>query len=363
METKVIRSIQELSQYETQWKELMEHLEQPEIFATWEWMEAYLNHMIRPAAQLFIVVVIDQNRWVALAPLCILTQKLKWRSVRSLQCIISGTGENNSFYLHREYHYIKLLRQITSAFTIHQDEWDWIDLYSFQSRNPVTSLIEQMLGEQFEVLTKQLSISPYIKIQQTNPELKMDKNQIKDIERKERKLCREHTVRIVCNASYSDALWDRLAVLHQQRWPDSLFHHRSEIAFLRDILSHLEQSNRVQFSYLEINGSIASIAISVRHAHKVYLYLTATSKEYPKYGIGLILSNHIIKHFLDHQDVNEIDFLSGSQDYKFYWSDTININYHFRIFNHHYRKKTKLLRTYTLYQINKRRIKSLFLNR
>ncbi|WP_314587047.1 GNAT family N-acetyltransferase [Paenibacillus terrigena] len=361
MEMMVIRNREDLSQYETQWKELIEHLEQPEIFATWEWMKAYLHHMINPAAQLFVVVVTDQDRWVALAPLCIMPQKLKWRSVRSLQCIISGTGENNSFYLHREYHYIKLLKHIAKAFTTHQEEWDWIDLYSFQSRNPVTALVEQTLGEQFEVMTRPLSVSPYMKIQ-PYAEMKIDKNQIKEIERKERKLSREHTVRIVCNASYSDALWDRLSVLHQQRWPDSLFQNPNETAFLRDIISYLEQSNRVQFSYMEISGSIVSIAISVKHAHKVYLYLSATSKDYPKYGIGLILSNHVIKHFLE-QDVNEIDFLPGDQDYKFYWSDTINMNYHIRIFNHHYRKKTKLLRSYTLYQINKRRIKSILLNR
>jgi len=361
METMVIRNREELSQYEAQWTALIEHTEQPEIFATWEWMEAYLKHMYNPAAPLFIVVVTDQDRWVALAPLCIVSQKLKWRKVRSLKCIISGTGENNSFYLHREYHYIKLLKHITTAFITHQAEWDWIDLYSFQSSNPVTTLVEQMLGEPFEVLTRQLSVSPYLKIG-PYADMKIDKNQIKEIERKERKLSREHTVRMVSDAPYSDMLWDRLSVLHQQRWPDSLFRHPGETAFLRDILSHLAQSNRVHFTYLEINGSIASIAISIKHAHKVYLYLSATSKDYPKYGIGLILSNHVIKHFLA-QDVNEIDFLSGDQDYKFYWSDTININYHFRIFNHRHRRKTRLLRAYTLYQINKRRLQSILRRR
>lgn len=357
----VIRNREDLSQYETQWKELIEHLEHPEIFATWEWMSAYLHHMLNPTAQLFVVVVTDQDRWVALAPLCIVPQKLKWRSVRSLQCIVSGTGENNSFYLHREYHYIKLLKHIAKAFTTHQEEWDWIDLYSFQSRNPVTALVEQTLGEQFEVHLRPLSASPYVNIDQ-HSELKFDKSRLKAIERKERKIRREHEVVIHLNQPFDMQIWNQIASLHKKRWPHSLFNETREASFLQDLVRQLELQDRAHISYLQIDGQIASAWITLVHQNKAYMYITATSKEYPEYGVGLILTHRVMQHFLE-QDVNEIDFLAGDQDYKFYWSDTIHMNYHIRIFNHHYRKKTKLLRTYTLYQINKRRFKSILLNR
>ncbi|OPA80294.1 hypothetical protein BVG16_06045 [Paenibacillus selenitireducens] len=357
METSIIRSVEELYAFEKQWRDLLLHVEKPEIFASWEWLQAYVRHLLDPKKELFIIVVTDQDKCVAIAPLCKVSQRIKWRTVNALQFIVYDTGESNNFYFHREYHGKKLVKMISGVLLEHQDEWEWIELYSLQSNNPNTALIKQTFSEQFELYERQLSSTPYID-KDTYLLQKIDKSKIKDIERRERKLRREHEVKIRLNQPYDERIWDNFSALHKQRWQDSLLNKADHEAFIKEIIHTREQNTH--FSYIEIDGQIAVGNLDVSYGDKVYLYMMASPKLYAEYGLGLILTNHVVKSYLD-SDLREIDFLSGNQEYKFYWADSIKINYHFRMFNRS--RKRKLLRAYSLFQIIKPRLKSLLLSR
>ncbi|MHA0857855.1 GNAT family N-acetyltransferase [Paenibacillus sp. CMAA1364] len=354
MKTTIIRSIDELLKLEEHWRELIHHIEQPEIFDTWEWLQSYVNNIFDDHKQLFIIVVTDQSQCVAIAPLCIHTCKVKWRTVKSLQSIISGTGESNSFYLHKHYHNIELMKQISDTLVVHQDEWDWMDLISFQSNNATTTLVQQCFLGQFEVFTRQLSSSPYVDMEIYNDH-KRNKNRIKAIERKEKKLCREHQVHMKLNEVCDDRIWDSFTALHKKRWKRSLFNEQRVCSFYQEIISHFGVNNSAQFSYIEINGSIASAMLTFLYRDKVYLYLTSFSSEFAQYGVGVVLLNRVMEHYL-HSGVKEIDFMSGNQEYKFFWSDRVKINYQIRIINH--TKRTRLLKAYTFLQMNKKSIAS-----
>lgn len=357
MQTTIIRDSEALPELEHHWRALTQQMEHPEIFDTWEWLQSYIKHMFENNKKLFIVVVTEQNQAVAIAPLCIAEIKLKWRTVKSLQCIISGTGESNSFYLHPQYHYVKLLNQITAALTSHQDEWDWIDLYSFHSRNPVTSLIQQSFAGPSEIFVKQLSLSPFITINYQT-EHKFDKSRLKAIERKERKLCREHEVSIKIHAPSNERIWTSFTHLHKQRWPQSLFTEPKIVDFFLDIIPDFYIKDNAHFSYIEIDGNIASVWLTFTYQSKAYMYITATSARYAEYGVGLILTHRVIEYY-SQSGVREIDFMAGNQEYKYYWMDNVKINYHIRILNNNAKSK-KMLKAYTLLQWNKASITSLF---
>ncbi|OAB39983.1 hypothetical protein PMSD_02715 [Paenibacillus macquariensis subsp. defensor] len=359
MQTTIIRSVEELSKFEQQWRDLINNVEQVEIFYTWEWLQSYLKYMFDDNKQLFIVVVTDRSQCLAIAPLCIHTYKVKWRTVKSLQCIISGTGESNTFYLHKQYHHIKLMKQIFQALVLFQEEWDWIDLISFQSDNSTTALVHQCFGEQFEIFTRQLSSSPYVNMEKYNDQ-KADINRIKAIQRKERKLCREHEVSIKLNEPYDERVWNSFTELHKKRWQESLFNEQGVVSFYKEIISSFQEDNSVHFSYIEVNGNIASAMLTFSYRDKVYLYITSFSTEFNEYGVGVVLLNRVMGHYLN-SGVKEIDFMSGRQEYKFFWADMVKINYHIRIINN--TKRTKLLKVYTLIQMSKKTIKSLITKR
>lgn len=355
IETVIIRDINKLSELETTWRNLIRNIEHPEIFDTWEWLQIYLKHMFEKQKQLFIVVVTDDDQAVAIAPLCIATIKLKWRKVKSLQCIISGTGESNNFYLHKDYHHVKLLKLLTSAILSHQTEWDWIDLYSFHSKNPNTSLIQQSFGGQCDMFINQLSLSPFMNLN-ADHENKFDKSRLKAIERKERKLCREHEVNIRIHEPNFERVWDRFTTLHKQRWPQSLFTEPRFINFFLEIIPTFQLNNTAHFSYIEIDGSIASVWLTFIHKSKAYMYITATSSQFAEYGVGLILTHRLVEYY-SQNGISEIDFMAGNQEYKFYWLDKVKLNYHIRIISNI--KGFKLLKLYTILQMNKLKIKSL----
>lgn len=361
MQTSIIRTVEELTSIEQQWRDFMRHIENPEIFVSWEWMESYIHHLMCPSKELFIIVVTDQDTCVAIAPLCKVSQKIIWRRISTLQFIVSDVGDVNHICIHKDCHGVKVLKQIIQVLLQHQDEWDWIDLYNLQSSNPQTELVKHFFGEQFDLFDRKLSVAPYIDLKQYN-DTKADKSRIKAIERKERKLLRDHDVTIKIFEPFDLQKWGNFTELHKQRWQDSLFNQPNNEAFFKEVLLQLHNQERTHLSYLEINGHTAAAWLTMIYADKAYMYMIASPKHYAEYGVGLVLTNQVIRHLMNNSScLREIDFLSGQQDYKFYWADRLKINYHIRFINR--ARRAKLLRAYSLIQFNKLRLKSLLTQR
>ncbi|GIO53027.1 hypothetical protein BCV73_05895 [Paenibacillus sp. SSG-1] len=356
MKTQVIRSREELPAWEGRWRELVNHMEAAEVYDTWEWLEAYIRHLSKPDQELFIVAVTDRDQCIAIAPLYILGQKWHGMRMRSLRFIIHGTGESGSILLHKEYNYARMMKEISECLREHRHEWDCMDLYNLHAHHPVAGLLGQAFGDWAELYIKPRSVAPYINLKLYNPH-KLENSRIKAIERKERKLHQDREARIVIDVPFDSAVWDRFTALHKQRWTDSMFHENKMMAFYRDIISKYQGTDRVNFSYLEVEGCMASAWMTVRYNSKVYMYLTAFSKAYAEYGAGLILVNRMMKHY-SREGIREIDFMHGVQEYKFYWSDSARIHYQYRLVKRD--RRSSLLRALSLLQVNKEQIKSLF---
>lgn len=360
MEVSIIRSREELAGLEQPWKELMDALERPEIFDAWEWLQSYLTHLFSRKDELFIIVVTDRDKCVAIAPLCIAKQKIKWMNVKTLKFIVSGTGETNSFYIHQNVNYVKALKEIAKVLKEHSNEWDWIDLFPVHSLHPMTGLIRHVFEDVYDVYAKTGSLSPYLIPERFHRD-KLALSRIKAIDRKERKLRREQETKLVIHAPVEERVWNSFTEMHKQRWaPNSLFNESGMLTFYRDVLNKFQDTDGAYFSYIEINGSIASAMLTLTYKSKVYLYITSFSNRYNEYGVGLVLLNRVMEHYLE-SGVSEIDFMSGSQEYKFFWSDTARVNTHIRLISRD--SGRKLLKAYTLLQMNKDGIRSLLAKR
>lgn len=354
MKTVVIRSLEELCGWERPWRELTENLEYPEIFSTWEWLQSYVSHMFGPNRQLFVILVIDQDRCIAAAPMCIVQQSIKWMRIRSLQFIVSGTGETNSFYIHKYVHYMKALKEIFNVLHAHRHEWDCIDLYNIHSLDPVTGLIGQACGSDYDVFSHSSSITPYVNLERFH-QGKLARSRIKAIERKERRLRNDLETRLEIHVPVEERTWEYLIDMHKERWAQSLFGVQETMRFYGDIISKFHELDGVHISYIEINGSVASAMLTFSHKSKVYLYITSFSQQYMEYGVGLILLNKVMEHYLQ-SGITEIDLMSGTQEYKFFWSDTVRVNNHIRLIER--QSGNTWLKAYTLLQVNKDHLKS-----
>lgn len=356
MNTVIVRKAEDLAPWEPAWKQLIDHLENAEIFDTWEWLDSYLSHMFNEEHELFIVIITDREQCVAIAPMCIARQKIKWTCVRSLQFIVSGTGETGSFFLHRQYSQVKLLKEIAKTLKEHQQEWDWIDLYNLHSLHPVMGLIREVFGGSFDVFAEPKSVMPYLDMASFHQD-QLASGRIKAIQRKERKLSREHNVKLEVHVPVHGRIWESFLEMHKMRWEDSLFKNRMAVDFYREIVPKLAAMNRAHFSYLEIGGSIASAMLTFSYRSKVYLYITSFSQQYMEYGVGLVLLNRVMEYYLD-SGVKEVDFMSGAQEYKFFWADRARLCHHIRLISRD--RGRKLLKAWTLLQTNKEGIRSLF---
>ena len=333
----------------------MESQEHPEIFSTWEWLQSYVSHLFGSSRQLFVILLIDQDQCIAAAPMCIVKQSIQWMSIRSLQFIVSGTGETNSFYIHKHVHYMKALQEIFSVLRAHRREWDWIDLHNVHSLDPVAGLIGQACGADYEVFSHSRSMTPYVNLERFH-QGKLARSRIKAIERKERKLRNDLETKLEIHVPVDERTWESLIDMHKERWEHSLFGAQETMRFYGDIITKFHDLGGAHISYIEIDGSIASAMLTFSYKSKVYLYITSFSRQYMEYGVGLILLNKVMEHYLQ-SGITEIDLMSGTQEYKFFWSDTVRINNHIRLIE---RKGGKTwMKAYTLLQVNKDHLKSL----
>jgi CelD/BcsL family acetyltransferase involved in cellulose biosynthesis len=341
--TEVITTFDQLSQISDDWTDLLQRMENVDIFDTWEWTAACLETMLKPEAPLFIVTVRDHNQLVGIAPLCLYTKKVGFLKIRTLKFINYGTAAYSSCYLHKDYNYNSLMKLIVQELSKHRSDWDYLELKNFNSKNKAALLTWELLGNIYNTYVEEGQVNTYINYKRYSP-MMMNKRKLKEIEAKEKKLLREHQVNIVINQSYEERLWIRHAELHREKWGDGLFHHSSYVNFMNKLLPSLDGQQRLSYSYLEIDGQIQAINLCFFLNEKVYGQLMSYSPDYSKWGIGLILSKQLVDYF-HREGKEEYDFLNGSEPYKFYWTDSTRMNYNLYACNHN--SKKALLSFYT----------------
>jgi hypothetical protein len=330
LRSKVITSASEFQRLEQDWRLLTEQMEQPEIFDCWEWSSLYLKHLCDESDRLFVVVVYDGELCVGIAPMRLQERKfrkLPFVKARVLEPIDSVYRDYCRFYLHRGYHYGQLIDLLVEEMIAGSRDWDYIELRNFNSRDPVTMLVRDKLARKLDIDVELGDMTPYVDYRQLSRG-KTNKSRIGAIERKERKLVRECDCRIRVSQPFDEATWLKMVELHLGRWGEtSVFRDAPLLAFWRELLTALDASDRLEFSFLEIEGRLAAAHMGFRNARKIYYYTPALNPEFADRGPGLILLKHLMKHY-DELGAEEFDFLRGDESYKFYWADKAGTNHH-----------------------------------
>lgn len=343
MESKVITKIEELDSLENDWNKLIENIDSTEIFYSWEWMKLIVRCMYGNELNLFIVVIRDKDCVVSIAPMCIEELVIGIRKCKIMHSIVNRTSDYSAFYLHKDYNNHLLLKKIFDEIYKNSDKWDYIELRNFNTRDKNTFLIGEIIKSEFKgkCFSEQSVITPYL----LNSEIsvKANKNQLKDIERRERKILKEHKLEVLINQKFDKCVWNEFINLHKRRWKQGIFYKKDYLDFYESIIPKLERKDMLEFSYLKIDEKIAAVHFGFKDNNKVYYYIPIYSDEYSSLGVGYILLKHIIEKYRN--DKVEFDFLRGNEKYKFDWTDLTHMNYNFYIINKN--GKYKYLNIYT----------------
>jgi CelD/BcsL family acetyltransferase involved in cellulose biosynthesis len=324
-----------------EWNNLLENSKSNNVFLTWEWIKTWWD-IYGKNYKLFLITVRDaKGRLLAIAPFKSANRKMIFGKVSILEFIGCGekiTPEYLDIIIHSDYEdYIipKLFKFL--------DDFDF-DAFEF-STLPAHS-------KTFFFITKYSKdniLYPVIKNISTCPIAELPDSWLKFISHKSqnfrkkmgeihRRLEKEFNIKF-CKCDSSDDLdfyFDGFIGLHGKRWDGIsnafddeqyiLFHKRLSELFLLNGWLRL-------FLLQNSKGPMAGI-YCYYYDKNYYYYQSGRDPVYSKYSIGLAMMNITIEEAIKEGTVC-FDFLTGDENYKFRWANSIRSNYTITCWKNH----------------------------
>jgi CelD/BcsL family acetyltransferase involved in cellulose biosynthesis len=123
-----------------------------------------------------------------------------------------------------------------------------------------------------------------------------------------------------------DILEDKLGQffdLHQKRWQsvnvNGVFTDTKVKEFYRDISKQFIKKKWLFFSWLNVDGEMASGEYCFVYNGKLYAVTAARDLRYSQYSVGHLHYMFMAKEAIN-RHLHEFDFLKGDEPYKFYWT-------------------------------------------
>jgi len=173
---------------------------------------------------------------------------------------------------------------------------------------------------------KVTTLAPYISLPETWNQLfrSLSGKRRWVLTKKLRSLEKEHAVEF--QECTPDVMEDKLGQffdLHQKRWQSvnikGIFTDAKAKEFYRDISRQFLKKKWLHFSWLNVDGEMASAEYCFVYNGKLYAATAARDLRYSQYSIGHLHYMFLAKEAIN-RHLHEFDFLKGDEPYKFYWT-------------------------------------------
>lgn len=309
MEFHIIDKYEDFCLLEDDWEDLLTRIENPQVFYKFQWAKNYLEYYASEwKNRICIVAGYDDKKLVVLFPFVL--------EKRVIRFITSETVDYNMVYVDGCLNRFSVIKK-GIVYLMENKEIDRFDLNGFVASSELY-LLEEILREQnYSAFIEEITIAPTIKANE-NAREKFNKERMRGIYRRGRKLEREHELEI----KYSNELREDVLtfiVKHKTfKYNDSTLKNGSTVDFYRNLCKSLPSETYIAELYLD--GKLAAAHLGFRDDNKIYYYIPTYDEKYVKDGVGMVLLNKLIEEDLG---IKEFDFLKGNEEYKFYFSDEV----------------------------------------
>jgi CelD/BcsL family acetyltransferase involved in cellulose biosynthesis len=90
-------------------------------------------------------------------------------------------------------------------------------------------------------------------------------------------------------------------------------------AFVPGLIRMLARKGQLRLGLAYVDGVAAAAQVWIVSNAKASIYKLAHDEKYSKLSVGTLLTNHLLRHALDVDEVSEVDYLSGDDPYKQSW--------------------------------------------
>ncbi len=297
---------------EKDWNDLLTRVDDPQIFYRHEWARAFIDTMCPDyKSKLSILVGRENNRCCLIFPFVIDNGIIRF--------VPSKTVDYNNVYVDANY---DSYRTIKSAirFLLEKQEIEGFDLSNIRASELLYNLEDVIRKNGFICYIEESVVAPAI-IKGTKPS-DFDKKQVKDIERREKNWVEKNgALEIVTTNTINEEILDFIIDTRNSKHPGNYLSDDVKIFYLQ-LSKHLKDN--IYLNYIKYQDKFIAAHLGFIDKRKVYYFIPVYDEEYSKFAFGAILLNHLIN---DNIENREFDFLRGSEDYKYYYCNSITMNF------------------------------------
>jgi len=313
------------------WNTLLSKSQANNLFLTWDWLYTWWKYFGENKELKILLLKDDKLR--SIVPFYASKNKMKFLGS-------FGAGSDYLDFIIQKGSENKVISKIYDYFK-NNTGWETITLTGIPSELKNSELIQRYYKDSCYVIAKDYSICPYSPLPDNYDNFlkSLSSNMRSNIKKKRNKFEQLNGKFIVVNEKkeLAKAINEFINLnLNRMDMKDiySPFNNENFLKFHKDIMASFFDKGWLRLCFLKINNKhIAGIYI-IKYDKKYYYYQSGFDPEWKKLSPGLILFSYCMENAIS-EGITEFDFLQGTEDYKFRWTDNTKKNLQIKI----YRKK------------------------
>jgi CelD/BcsL family acetyltransferase involved in cellulose biosynthesis len=330
----VVETEAEFKGLEPVWNKLLWTGPRPVPFLTWEWVSTWWKHF-HGNSRLFVLVARDDNGVVVgLAPLKVAVRRgfglVPVRTVEFLGYRGSAVCADHLDFLASPDDRQSVVDRLTQEILARREEWDAIVLADLAEDSPIPeALARRSADEDFSFAQAAGNVCPYVRLNRDwEGFLKaMKKKRRSFVKCRRERLASSYAVRFECDGSadHVHQHLDTLARLHgdsrRRKGERGNFHHQHYRSFHHEVAERMAAAGYLYLARLDCDNRTLAMAYGFRVGDVLFDYQKGYDTAFAHLGVGSVLQGMIVQDAIERLHATEIDFLQGSEAYKYFWTE------------------------------------------
>ena len=337
MKVKEINNFQDLS---SEWnKTLQSNLFGNNVFLTWEWLSTWWKHF-GDGRKPLILIVEDQNKILAIAPLMLSSYKLPlFGNVKKIEFIgVKHSDYSNFIIIDNEKECLKLIINYLKDTILN---WNWIELKQIPEPTENSNFLPILFSDisSLTLKTRVCTKCPYIPLPNSFNLLMtgLNKKLRKTLKYNNRNIKEKYSVELKRYDEAGYSVKEAMKVflnLHEARWAQEgqpgLFKDTSFLNFHMETANIFAEKNWLGLYFLTANDEPVAVQYSFEYFKKMYSYLSGFNPKYAGFSVGNLLNIYLLERCIKNGFV-EFDWLRGEEPYKLKWTNISRRNFEIRL--------------------------------
>lgn len=337
MEIEILRTIEEIEEIKEDW-ETIEKMNNNNIYLKYGFIKKWCQHTFDKNEKIFIIILKDNNKIIAIAPLYIEIRKIFIFTIRELKFI--GNGDYKNILIDTNYKNTDTLyKKILDAIIVNNNLYDRIILEKINGNSNLSNyfLKDDRFNENFNF---------YSEIPILNLKLIRDKEEEllkpSKLNKYRNKLKRDYNYKLDIIQDLDEITYNNIINIHkkEQDYLNSKYKNekRRSIFFLSKLdkfyKDYLVGNNKLIIFVLKTDKEeIINYRICYMDNETIFSWNTAYNIDFKDYRPNNILFMEIFEYLLKETKYSFFDFGAGRYPWKFKWTKDFNIVYNFESWN------------------------------